>query len=100
MSDRLELLANNNDTVRSGVNNRRVQRIRQYDAEIARLREIDAEANQAQGVINDGAIFGTFIAGELRNRCLQIQATCRTELVRLEHERNLISRQVQRREQR
>lgn len=95
--DRLAKLAENDDRVKSGQNNRRVARIRQYDEEILRLREIVMQAEQAQATLTaaEGTL-GSWIVRDLHLRCSHHISTAKTELIRLENERAMIARAVQR----
>lgn len=95
-AERLERLASNNDGVKSGQNNRRVARIREYDARIANLVSVENEASAARDLINNGVIPGQIIPGELRKRCIKIMEDTRREILRLEYERSLIMKAVQR----
>jgi hypothetical protein len=62
----------------------RIDRIRQYETEIARLRAIEAEALEAREAINNGVIKGNFIPGEFRRLCQRTLESVRPELIRLE----------------
>ena len=93
--DRLETLANNDDKVKSGVNNKRVARLREYDDEIARVRDMIAQTNEAIQKI-ETEFSGGFIRDHLIRTCYKVLETAKPEQTRLEHERAMIARAVQR----